>query len=101
MDFLDDTTRIDNEIEDGDNDNGFFALPPAPSTPPSEALFLAEESDEEPAEIKRPPGISIKRSSPSPDVARPTKRRRTGVSPQPRTSINMKEVVYPDSVEHF
>jgi len=104
MDFLDDTTRIDNEIEDGDESHGFFALPPVDSTPPSETLFLPEESDDEPVEVEKPPEVSVKRSSPSPDVARPTKRRRTGMSPRPSTSANTTrplEVDYSDSANYF
>lgn len=76
MDFLDDTTRVDEDLEDGysnDLDNNFFAAPPT-STPHSETLFLPEESDEEPVEVQRP---QVKRPSPSPETTRPAKRRRT------------------------
>lgn len=85
MDFLDDTTRVDEDLEESYNDleNGFFAAPPAHSTPASETLFLPEESDDEPLEIEKPQPNPIKRSSPSPEAARPTKRRRTdGTSPK-------------------
>lgn len=99
MDFLDDTTRVDEDIEGGDNEleNGFFALPPAPSSPASEMLFLPEEeSEDEPVEVPKPL-VPIKRPSPSPETARPTKRRRTGVSPQPSTlSTNVAKPVEPD-----
>jgi DNA repair protein RAD5 len=101
MDFLDDTTRVDDDIEGGDNQlgSGFFALPPAPSPPASEILFFPEEEsdDDEPVEVPRPPTVPIKRLSPSPDT-RPAKRRRTGVSPQPSTSSeNVTKSVEPDA----
>jgi DNA repair protein RAD5 len=101
MDFLDDTTRVDGDIEGGDNEleNSFFALPPAPSSPASETLFLPEEeSEDDLVEISKPT-VSIKRPSPSPETVRPTKRRRTGtgVPSQPSTSsANVMKPVEPD-----
>jgi DNA repair protein RAD5 len=99
MDFLDDTTRVDEDKEGGDNEleNNFFALLPAPSSPASETLFLPEEeSEDEPIEIPKPT-VSIRRASPSPEIVRPTKRRRTGLSSQPSiSSANVTKPVEPE-----
>ncbi|CAG7847334.1 DNA repair protein RAD5 [Serendipita indica DSM 11827] len=90
MDFLDDTTRVDeplNEDELVGIESGFVASEPATSSPPSEPpLFLAESDEEQeiveimqPTTSKKQDNTPMKRPSRSPDLEPPTKKRR--VSP--------------------
>jgi DNA repair protein RAD5 len=87
MDFLDDTTRVDHDIEEQSSlqESGFFAVDaPRNSSPQSEPLFLPEgsESDEDDIiEVKPQQKTVIRRDSASSENFRPLKRRRTSKSP--------------------
>lgn len=78
MDFLDDTTRVNNEFNDDDFEAGFYDADADERVPPSEPLFLSEpSSDDEVVELPKPK-IVKERPSSSPETMRPAKRRRIG-----------------------
>jgi hypothetical protein len=80
MDFLDDTTRVNNDFDD-DFAAGFYNTEPEESEPPSEPLFLEEPSDDdEVVEVPKPTDSRVKKRLSSPEITRPTKRRRIGKS---------------------
>jgi hypothetical protein len=83
MDFLDDTTRVNNDFDD-DFDARFYNTELDESEPPSEPLFLAEPSDDdEVIEVPKPTDPRVKKRLSSPEIAPPTKRRRLGKSVPP------------------
>ncbi|KAG8812514.1 DNA helicase rad5 [Serendipita sp. 400] len=90
MDYLDDTTRIDTLFDEdaGTFESGYFTVQQeAQSSPPaSEPLFLSD-SDDGILEVPNPIP-EIKRHSISPEVERPTKRRKLAspqTQPEPRS----------------
>ncbi|KAG8759176.1 DNA helicase rad5 [Serendipita sp. 396] len=90
MDYLDDTTRIDTLFDEdaGTSESGYFTVQQeAQSSPPvSEPLFLSD-SDDGILEVPNPIP-EIKRHSISPEVERPTKRRKLAspqTQPEPRS----------------
>lgn len=78
MDFLDDTTRVNNDFDD--DFAGFYSTEPDESEP----LFLAEPSDDdEVVEVPKPTISGAKKRLSSPEITLPTKRRRLGKNVNP------------------
>ncbi|PVG03217.1 hypothetical protein CPB86DRAFT_723782 [Serendipita vermifera] len=100
MDFLDDTTRVDHDIEEESSlqDSGFFAVDaPQTSSSQSEPLFLPEGPDSDDHDIieVQPQSKSItRRDSSSSENFRPLKRRRMSKSP------STFERVAPPTINH-
>ncbi|KAG8832472.1 DNA helicase rad5 [Serendipita sp. 399] len=84
MDYLDDTTRIDSLLDEDSApfESGYFAAEQDvhSSPPPTEPLFLSD-SDQEIVEV---PSIlpDFKHQSTSPEIDRPTKRRKLATPPE-------------------